>query len=78
MLLAVPLAWVAATAERGGFWRWEKLVLAGGFVPPLVVRPLATFAGVPLAPLVVFALLIVVVRRARVAGTCQVQAGAGR
>jgi alpha-1,2-mannosyltransferase len=75
MLLAVPLAWVAATAERGGFWRWEKLVLSGGFLLPLVVRPLAMFAGVPLAPLVVFALLVVVVRRARVAGVSRVGAG---
>ncbi len=67
MLLAIPLAWVAARAERGGYLPWEKLILLAAFVLPLVVRQLAILAGVPLAPLVVAALLAVVVRRALLA-----------
>jgi hypothetical protein len=64
MLLAVPLAWVAATADRSGFLPWEKLVLAAAFMLPMVARPVAITAGMPLAPLVVAALLAVTVRRA--------------
>lgn len=63
MLLAIPLAWVAARAERGGYLPWEKLILLAAFVLPLLARPLAMKAGAPLAPLVVAALLAVVVRR---------------
>jgi alpha-1,2-mannosyltransferase len=64
MLLSLPLAWVAATADRSGFLPWEKLVLAAGFMLPMVARPVAMTAGMPLAPLVVAALLAVTVRRA--------------
>jgi alpha-1,2-mannosyltransferase len=64
MLLAVPLAWVAAEAERGGHLPWEKLVLAAVFLLPLVVRPIATLAGIPIAPPLLIALLWVVARRA--------------
>ena len=64
MLLAVPLAWVAAEAERGGYLPWEKLILAAAFALPLVARPIATLAGVPVAPPVLIALLGVVARRA--------------
>jgi glycosyl transferase family 87 len=64
MLLAVPLAWVAAQAERGGYLPWEKLVLAGVFLLPLVVRPIATLTGIPIAPPLLIALLWVVARRA--------------
>ena len=64
LLLAVPLAWVAAEGERGGYFPWEKLVLAAVFLLPLVVRPIATLAGLPIAPPLLIALLWVVARRA--------------
>ena len=64
MVLAVPMAWVAARGEQSGYWPWEKLVLAGAFALPLVARSLAAQVGLPLAPLVVAALFWVVARRA--------------
>ncbi len=64
MLLAIPLAWVAAEAERSSYLPWEKLILACAFLLPLVVRPLAMWIGAPMAPPVLLALLWVVVRRA--------------
>jgi hypothetical protein len=64
MLLAVPLAWIAAQAGCGGYRPWEKLILAAAFALPLLARPIATTAGVPVAPLVLAALLGVVARRA--------------
>jgi hypothetical protein len=65
MVLAVPLAWMATPIAQGGCRPWEKLVTAAAFVLPLLARPLAVQAGVPVAPLVVAGLLVVVVRRAR-------------
>jgi hypothetical protein len=64
MLLAVPLAWAGAAAERDGFLPWEKLVLALAFLLPMVGRAVGMTIGLPVAPLVVLALLAVVVRRA--------------
>jgi alpha-1,2-mannosyltransferase len=65
MLLAVPLAWVASLATTNGFRPWEKLLLAGAFLLPLVARPLALSTGLQVAPVVVAVLLAVVVRRCR-------------
>jgi hypothetical protein len=69
MLLGVPLAWVATEAEHSGYLPWEKMMLAIAFLLPLVARSLATWAHVPLAPLVLIALLGLVVRRVNVAPT---------
>ena len=62
-LLAVPLAWLFREAVREGFRPWDKLILLGGFMLPLAARPLALAAGLPIAPLVILALLFCVVRR---------------
>lgn len=64
-LAAVPLAWLFVEARRTGFLPWEKLVLAAAFVLPLLSRTLALTFGLPLAPLVLAALFLLVVRRAR-------------
>ncbi len=63
-LLAVPLAWVVAEAAHDGFLPWERLVLAAGYLLALFSVVLALNLGLPAAPLVVAALLIVVCRRA--------------
>jgi len=63
MLAAVPLAFVFARAQGGGFLRWEKLVLGASFILPLLARLLATRLSLPIAPLVDAALLAVVARR---------------
>lgn len=62
-LLALPLAWLAAQGGRSGFLPWEKLVIAAGFVLPVVSRLLALRAGLPLAPLVLAAVFGLVLRR---------------
>lgn len=74
--LALPLAWVTAQAQRTGFLPWERLVLLAGYVLPLVSRELALYLGVPLAPLVIAALLLVVARRAR--ASCDINAAPHR
>jgi len=61
VLLAFPLIWLAAN----GFRPWEKLVFAAAFASAIFARPLAMEAGVPIMPLVLAALFVVMVRRAR-------------
>jgi hypothetical protein len=56
------LAWRWREGLRGGFLRWERAVLAASFVLPLIARTLALDAGLPIAPVVLLALLAVVVR----------------
>ncbi|MGG5822762.1 glycosyltransferase family 87 protein [Falsiroseomonas sp. HW251] len=63
LLLGLPLAFVLRAALREGWLPWERIVLLAGFVLPFVARPLATWPGVPVAPLVCAALLWVAVRR---------------
>lgn len=63
VLAAIPLAWVFAQGRDHGFRRWEKLVILLGFVLPLVSRLAAMSLHLALAPAVLTALLIVVVRR---------------
>ncbi len=62
-IFAVPLAYVFARAQTGGFLRWEKVTLMAAFVLPLIERPLALGLSVPLGPLVSAALLATVARR---------------
>jgi hypothetical protein len=63
-LLAVPLAWLFVQAAREGFLPWERLALLAGFTLPLASRSLATTLHAPIAPIVITALLLCVVRRA--------------
>jgi alpha-1,2-mannosyltransferase len=62
--LALPIAWVMAEAQRTGWWPWEKFVLLAAYVLPLVSRPIAGWADVPMAPMVLAGLLLIVARRA--------------
>jgi alpha-1,2-mannosyltransferase len=64
VLLAIPLAWIARESLRTGFLPWEKIVLAAAFVLPAVSRSIAGYAGVPLAPIVIFGVFALVLRRA--------------
>jgi hypothetical protein len=64
MILALPLAWVMAEAQRTGWRPWEKLTLLAAYALPMVARPIAMSVGIPLAPLVLAVLLVVVTRRA--------------
>lgn len=73
-LLAVPLAWLFREALRDGFRPWEKLALVAAFILPLAARPLALGAGLPVAPLVILALLVLVVRRATAAAPARASA----
>lgn len=61
--LALPIAWVAAQAQRTGWQPWEKGVLCAAYMLPLFSRGLA-MTGAPASPVVMAALLLVVAQRA--------------
>ena len=63
VLLAVPLAWLAAQGLKTGFLPWEKLILAAGFLLPAVARALAGALAIPLSPLVCAAVFWLLLRR---------------
>ena len=63
-LLAIPLVWLLGEGVRTGFLPFEKALMALAFVLPLVSRVVAGAVGLPLAPLVIAALLALILRRA--------------
>jgi hypothetical protein len=68
-LAAFPMAWLLAEGIKDGFRPWEKIALASAYLLPLVCRPAALGLGLPLAPLVLGALFLVVLRRANGQGS---------
>jgi alpha-1,2-mannosyltransferase len=63
VILAAPLAWMLHEGSKKGFLDWEKATLAAAFLLPAVSRMLATQAKLPLAPLVLAALFVLILRR---------------
>jgi hypothetical protein len=64
MLLSLPLAWLVREQAKGGALPWEKTAMFVAFLLPLVSRLVADRLGIPIGPPIVFALLLVVARRA--------------
>ena len=64
VILALPIAWLAAEGRRSGFMPWEKSLLAFVWLMPLFARSLAGHAMVPVAPLAMLLLLADIARRA--------------
>jgi alpha-1,2-mannosyltransferase len=65
MLAGVALLWLVRAARDTGFLAWEKIVLVGVFIAPLVTRSVGVATHVPAALLATLALLVLVAVRAR-------------
>ena len=65
IILALPLAWLAAEGLREGFGRWEKLALLAAWLLPLLSRMIGRYLHAPSAPLVLGALLYIGLRTHR-------------
>ena len=63
VILAAPFAWLVSEGARTGFRDWEKTTLAAAFVLPAVSRMLAAQAHLPLAPVVLGAVFLLILRR---------------
>jgi Glycosyltransferase family 87 len=73
--LALPIAWLVAEAQRTGWRPWEKFVILAVYSLPLLSRSVATMAGVPIAPIILAALLMIVARRAAGKTGCSAETG---
>jgi hypothetical protein len=65
VVLALPIAWMAREGYDYGFKDWEKSVLALAWLLPLISRGIASGTGVQAAPVVLAALFLVILRKAR-------------
>ena len=63
-LIAIPLLWLLREGLRAGFRPFEKPLMALAFVLPLVSRTTAGAIGLPLAPLIIAAIFVLILRRA--------------
>ena len=63
VLLALPLLWLALDGWRRGWRPWEREVLTAAWVLPLIASPLAQAMALQLAPLMIAALLLSLLRR---------------
>lgn len=63
VLAAVPMAWMLTRARETGFAPYEKLVLFAAFILPLICLALTVRLGVPIAPVVLGALYLSILRR---------------
>jgi alpha-1,2-mannosyltransferase len=62
--LALPIAWIVAEALRTEWQPWEKIVVLAAYTLPLMSRSVVILTGVPIAPIILVAFLLIVARRA--------------
>ena len=77
VILAAPMAWLVSEGARTGFRDWEKTTLAAAFVLPAVSRTVASTAHLPLAPFVLAALFVLLLRRGATGKTASAASTAG-
>ena len=64
VLLALPIAWLAMEGFEKGFLPYEKAVLSVAWILPRVSLPVSQSAKIPIAPIVIIALMTAILRRA--------------
>ena len=64
VLLALPIAWLAMEGFEKGFLPYEKAVLSVAWIVPRVSLPISQSAEIPIAPIVIIALMTAILRRA--------------
>ena len=64
VLLALPIAWLAMEGFETGFLTYEKAMLSVAWLLPRVSLPLSVSAKIPIAPIVIVALMTAILRRA--------------
>jgi len=72
VVLGLPIAWLALEGRRLGFFPFEKSLLVVAWLLPIVCEPVASYAHVPLTPLVCLLLLALIFRRAKMAALARV------
>lgn len=65
LLAGLAVAWLVRAGSEDGFLPWEKTALAAIFLTPLLSRNIGLALHLPIAPIALFALLGLIVLRAR-------------
>ena len=65
VLLALPIAWMAMEGFEKGFLPYEKAVLSIAWLLPRISLPISQTTKIPIAPIVIIALMTTILRRAR-------------
>ena len=65
VVLALPIAFMAALGVRDGFRDWERMALVAAWLLPIVSRGVGGAIGVQFGPVVLAAILLVLLRRVR-------------
>jgi hypothetical protein len=63
--LAFPIAWMAMTGLHHGWLLWEREILVGAWLLPILMAPIGNSLSLQLGPFVLVGLLWIMVRRAR-------------
>ena len=64
VLLALPIAWLAMEGYQNGFLPYEKTMLLAAWILPRVALAVSQMARIPIAPIVIVALMTAIIRRA--------------
>ncbi|HVC55363.1 MAG TPA: glycosyltransferase family 87 protein [Stellaceae bacterium] len=64
VIVIFAAAWLGREGTRTGFFPWERQAIVALLVFPIVTVPLALLANIPLAPVLLWFVLVLLVRRA--------------
>jgi hypothetical protein len=64
VLLALPIAWLAMEGYQQGFLPYEKTMLLAAWILPRIGLAVSQMAKIPIAPIVIVALMTAIIRRA--------------
>jgi alpha-1,2-mannosyltransferase len=64
VLLALPIAWLAMEGYEKGFLPYEKTMLLAAWILPRIGLAVSQMARIPIAPIVIAALMTAIIRRA--------------
>jgi arabinofuranan 3-O-arabinosyltransferase len=78
VVLLFAAAWLLGEARDAGFLPWERIALAGLLILPLVTMTAGKLTGIQFAPVALWALLALLLRRVAVSGVPGGIAAAGR
>jgi alpha-1,2-mannosyltransferase len=71
MVLAPAIAFVAVDGLAPGFGSWEKTILAGVWLVPLVARSAAEFSHIPLGVPAMAIMFVMILRRSGIFATAK-------
>ena len=73
VMIALPTAWLAMECFERGFLPYEKIVLVASWILPRIAMPVTVITKIPIAPIVIIALMAAILRRTLCRGAVNYQ-----